>query len=74
MRLIAAIFIAICICFDSLRGKYPPAKPVALCCEPLKAASRRRLALSRFLSLLLHLFLPEWRFCCCCCTCLSFVF
>jgi hypothetical protein len=38
--------------------KYPPAEPEALRCEPLKAASMRRLALSRFLSLLLHLFFP----------------
>ena len=38
--------------------KYPPAEPGALPCEPLKAASMRRLALSRFLSLLLHLFFP----------------
>jgi hypothetical protein len=40
------------------RSKYPPAEPEALRCEPLKAASLRRLALSRFLSLLLHLFFP----------------
>jgi hypothetical protein len=39
-------------------SKYPPAEPGALRCEPLKAASMRRLALSRFLSLLLHLFFP----------------
>ena len=38
--------------------KYPLAEPGALRCEPLKAASMRRLALSRFLSLLLHLFFP----------------
>jgi Putative beta-barrel porin-2, OmpL-like. bbp2 len=39
-------------------SKYSPAEPGALRCEPLKAASMRRLAFSRFLSLLLHLFFP----------------
>ena len=39
------------------KGKYL-GKAGGLICEPLKAASMRRLALSRFLSLLLHLFFP----------------
>jgi hypothetical protein len=38
--------------------RLPPAEPWASFCEPLKAASMRRLALSRFLSLLLHLLFP----------------
>jgi hypothetical protein len=43
---------------ETLRVRLPPAEPGASLCEPLKAASMRRLALSRLLSLHLHLFFP----------------